>query len=169
MNEGVPENVFIIEKSPIKNALILLGATDPHDLFLKYVQVEQKHFKDGSWDYNNSDQVQNIIKETLESVNEAELTETEAEWRNQILWFWYHHAVSIADRNRDKEKMKQFSENAIKYEDESNILTRTMYLLCHDKIDDAEKWTAEHMGNDDYETSVEMVNNYKKIGWLWPQ
>ena len=41
MNEGNPEEVFEIEKSPLREAYLLLGATDPLDLYKKYVEAEQ--------------------------------------------------------------------------------------------------------------------------------
>lgn len=159
---------FDFQKSPLKEAYVILGATTPLELRSRYVDEEQPAFKDGTWDYDNPGQIQNIIKEILESVPSDQLEGKEKYWRDLTLWFWYHHAITVAGWKKDKEKMKYFSEKAMEVEDTSNILTRTMYLLVHDKIEKAEEWVNSKKGNDDEETAREMLENYKKIGWLWP-
>jgi hypothetical protein len=69
----------------------------------------------------------------------------------------------------DKEKMREFSTKALGYQgdDHPNILTRTMYLLAHDRIEEAEAWVESKNGDADEESAQEMIDNYKKIGWLW--
>lgn len=161
-------DVFDIEKSPIKEVYILLDAKCPKDLHDKYVKVEQILFKSHEWDYDNAHQIQNKVKNILESLGEEGLTEDEKEWRDEILWFWYHHAISCSDWKRDKEKMKEYSAKALEYQDNPNILTRTMYLLSHDKIDLAQDWVKSQDGDLDVGTAEEMINNYKTLGWLWP-
>jgi hypothetical protein len=69
--------------------------------------------------------------------------------------------------------MKFFSEKAMEFEDDSNILTRTMYLLVHDKVEEAEEWVNNPSVDPsiditgDIETCQEMIENYKKTGWLF--
>ncbi|MEQ1500434.1 MAG: hypothetical protein ABL917_03640 [Parcubacteria group bacterium] len=172
MTEGAPkiEN-FDWGKSPIVEAYRLLGATEPQDLYKKYCIAEQMAFKDRTWDYNDSYQIQNKVKEIIEDADTTGMDEYEAERRKRILWFWYHHAISVAGWKKDKEKMKFFSEKAMEYEDDSNVLTRTMYLLVHDRIEEAEEWikssSVDPVSQEDIETCEEMIENYKKTGWLW--
>jgi hypothetical protein len=167
--EDLPNNQesFDIQKSPMRDAYLMLGATTPLELSQAYTKLENPIFISRVWDYDDPDQPQNKIKEMLEVVDEGGLTEDEKEWRKEILWFWYHHAISVAGWKRDKEKMKVFSEKAMEYEDPSNMLTRTMYLLAHDRIEEAEEWADSKAGDVDEDTAREMIENYKKIGWLW--
>lgn len=159
---------FDIQKSPMKGAYIMLGANTPIQLSKRYTEEEQVLFRSHEWDYDNPEQVQNKVKNILEAVDESELTQEEKEWRNEILWFWYHHAISVSDWKRDKEKMQLFSSKALGFlQDNPNILTRTMYLLSHDMIEEAEQWVESKKGDDDEETAREMIANYKNIGWLW--
>jgi hypothetical protein len=171
--EKISENKesFDIEKSPMREAYLMLDATTPFELSRNYVKYEQVLFKSGKWDYDNPEQTQNKIKQILESVDASNLTEEEVEWRNEILWFWYHHAISVAHNNKDKEKMKFFSTKALEYQDDNpahNPLTRTMYLLSHDKIKEAEDWLDSKKGHPDEEYGREIIDYYKKNGWFWP-
>jgi hypothetical protein len=157
---------FNIEKSPMKEAYEMLGATTPIELMNLYSKGENPSFISKEWDYDNPDQFQNKIKNILESVDEAELTEDEKESRDEILWFWYHHAISCADWKRDKEKMKEYSAKALEYQGNNpNILTKTMFLLAHDKIEDAEEWAESKEGDADYETALLLIENYKEHGF----
>lgn len=175
MTEGIPKvESFDWGKSPIAEAYRLLDATDPQDLHEKYVALEQIAFKSPDrmvlWDYDNPDLVQNKVKEILENADTSSMDEYELERRKRILWFWYHHAISAASWHQDKEKMKFFSEKAMEYEDESNILTRTMFFLLNDRIQDAEDWVNNPSVDSDIdisgdiETCKEMIENYKKTG-----
>ena len=163
--EKVPE-IFDFEKSPIKEAYVLLGATTPLELSRRYTEEEQVLFKNYTWDYDNPEQIQNRIKEILESVPEAELSPEEADWRNEILWFWYHHAISVSMWKKDREKAKFFSEKALEYQDNGNILTKLLYLLCRDEVVEAEKWIVENENDTDVETARELLEEYKQ-GLLW--
>ncbi len=169
--EQTPKNqeILDIQKSPMREAYNMLGAKTPLELSERYKEEEQVLFKSHEWDYENPDQIQNRLREIIEPVDVDKLTEDEKEWRNEILWFWYHHAISVTDWKRDKEKMKFFSTKALEFQGNNpNILTRTMYLLAHDQIEEAEKWVRLKTGDPDEETAREMVEDYKKIGWLYP-
>lgn len=174
MIEKFPQNLkeekFDIETSALKEAYILLNAQTPLELSRNYTAQEQIHFKDHTWDYENTEQIHNIIKNIIESVDENSLHEDEKEWRNEILWFWYHHAISVAGWKRDTQKQKEFSEMALRFQGNNpNILTKTMYLLVHGNLDEAEEWVTSKKGDDDYETATEMLSNYKVYGTLWPE
>jgi hypothetical protein len=158
------QEIFDVEKSPMREAYHLLGATTPLELSQLYTKQDQLLFIPKTWDYNNPDQIQNKIKTILENMDETGLTEDEKEWRNEILWFWYHHAISCANWKQEKEKMKEFSAKALQYQDNPNILTRTMFLLAHDRMDEAEEWVQSKEGDDDHENAVTMINEYKEHG-----
>ena len=74
----------------------LLGAISPFDLHKKYVEDDQIYFKNGKQDYNNPDLLFNKAKVLIESVGLENLKEKEEMWSREILWFWYHHAISSA-------------------------------------------------------------------------
>ncbi|MBP9836808.1 MAG: hypothetical protein KBC78_03160 [Candidatus Pacebacteria bacterium] len=178
MSEKLPKiEGFDWEKSPMSEAYRLLGAIDPQDLQNKYTAAEQIAFKSRvvpiMWDYNNPDQIQNKVKEIIEQADTSGMDEIELEIRERIIWFWYHHAISVAGWHKDKEKMKFFSEKAMEYEDESNVLTRTMYLLVHDRIEEAEDWiklrSIDPVSQEDIETCKEMIENYKKTVGFWSE
>ena len=164
--ESEPQQ-FDIENSPMREAYGLLGATTPLELSNLYSKQENPSFISQEWDYDNPDQIQNKVKCILENVDESELTEDEREWREEILWFWYHHAISCANWKKDKEKMKEFSQKALEYQGNNpNILTRTMFLLAHDNIEEAEEWVQSKEGDDDHKTALEFIENYKKFGFF---
>ncbi len=161
---------FDTERSVMREVYVLLGASTPLELSRRYTEEEQVLFKNKEWDYDNPEQIQNKVKSILESVDESGLTEEEKEWRCEILWFWYHHAISVALWKDDTEKAKAFSVKASEYQgDNPNILTRTMYLLLHGKVDEAEEWLKQHESDSDYETGMEILKNYKNLGGLWPK
>ncbi len=166
-SEGSTESS--IEKSPLREAYLLLNAKTPLELFLNYTKEEQVLFINKTWDYENPEQIQNIVKNILESVDVSTLNDDEKFWRDNILWFWYHHAISVAGWMKDKEKQKQFSEIAVSFgEEHTNLLTKIMYLLTHDRLKEAEELTILNQDDPDNETAVEMLENYKAYGALWP-
>ncbi|MST04029.1 MAG: hypothetical protein EXS49_00460 [Candidatus Pacebacteria bacterium] len=167
--EKLPEKQegFDLKKSPIREAYIILGATTPLELNKLYTEQDQLLFISRKWDYDEKDQIPNRIKDILENADQIGLTEEEKEWRSEILWFWYHHAISCANWKRDKEKMKLFSEKALEYQDNNpNILTRTMFFLAHDQIEKAEEWVVSKIEDPDHDTATEIIANYKKNGFF---
>ena len=62
--------------------------------------------------------------------------------------------------------MKEFSAKALEYQGNNpNILTRTMFLLAHGRIQEAEEWAQSKAGDDDYENATLMVQQYKEHGY----
>lgn len=160
------KKIFDTETSPMKEAYRLLAATTPLELSELYTKQDQLLFASRTWDYDVPDQIPNRIKSILESINEDDLTAEERMWRNDILWFWYHHAISCATWKGNKEKMREFATKALEYQDNDhpNILTRTMFFLAHDRVHEAEEWVLSQSEAADYETGVAMVEDYKKYG-----
>lgn len=151
-----------IETSVMKNAYELLGADSPLNLSLLYTQEDQKLMKSQAWDYNNENLVINKVKNILENVDVEKLSSQEKEWRNEILWFWYHHAISCAIwRYKDKEKAKFYSSKALEFQDNHNQITKLLYFLVNNKIDEAEKWASEISDEAEKETASSLIKEFK--------
>ncbi len=162
--EKIPSEQFDRENSPLKEAYLLLDAQTPVELSNLYSAEDQKLMKSGSWDYNNSELITNKIKGVLEPTDPAELTIEEKEWRQEILWFWYHHAISCAIwRYKDKTKAQEYSLKALEYqsEDHPNKITRLLYLLVNNQVLEAEKWAKEITEEPEKNSAVDLINDYK--------
>jgi hypothetical protein len=117
-----------------------------------------------SWDYNNSDLLVNKVKEILEPINPQILTEEERKWRQEILWFWYHHAISCAkDRYKDKDAAKKYAAKALENQtpDHPNQITRLLDLLINDKLEDAERWAGGITEEPEKSTATSLIEEYK--------
>ena len=95
MNSPENQTPFEIEKSPIKEAYLLLGASNPWDLSDKYSVEDQKWMSVG-WDYKNQDHVVSKVRSIIEPLYPDSLDGEERQVAQNILWFWYHHAISSA-------------------------------------------------------------------------
>lgn len=158
---STPEQ-FNFENSPAREAYILLGATNPLELSNKYSEADQVLFKSGEWDYDNPDLITNKVKTILDSVDVADLTEDEKDWRQEIIWFWYHHAISCAlSKHKDKESAKRFAKLALENQPENhpNQITKLLELLVNDKIEEAEEF-AKTIG-DEKDTADDLIAWYK--------
>ncbi|KND47725.1 MAG: hypothetical protein AB201_02190 [Parcubacteria bacterium C7867-006] len=161
--ESAPK-LFNPETSPLREAYELLGATTPLELHRLYSEQDQILMKSGKWDYENPDLVVNRVKEILESVKPGELTEDEMEWRNEILWFWYHHAISCAiGRYKDKEAAKKYSAHALAIQSENhpNKITKLLDLLVNDKLEEAEAWAKAIQEEPEKETAQFLLEEYR--------
>ncbi len=157
------QEVFLAEKSPLKDAYELLGAKTPLELSQLYSEKDQELMKARAWDYGNPDLITNKIKELLESTDNSGLTQDEKMWRRQILWFWYHHAISCAiGRYKDQTAAQQYSEQALKFQDADhpNKITKLFYFLTRDDISNAEAW-AQAITSDERETADYLIQAYK--------
>jgi hypothetical protein len=138
------QNSFNFEVSPLKDAYILLAAKTPMELFNAYNEIDRTTKKTtGDWDYTNSDLLINKVKELLEPIALEYLTEEEKEWRQEILWLWYHHATSSAlFVHKDIQKAKEFVAKALDYQSEGNPngITKLLSLLANGRLGDAEIW-----------------------------
>ncbi len=157
---------FNIESSSMKEAYRLLEASTPLELSQKYTKAEQPIFISQEWNYENPDQIQNKVKEILEVVDPVVLTEEEQFWRQEILWFWYHHAVSCAIWKKDKEKAIEYSDKALELQGDNhpNKITKILSLLVNDKVREAEEFvkTVET----DREEALELIEDYKEGRFL---
>ena len=164
--EEVPS--FNPESSPIKEAYRLLGATTPLELDEFYTREDQRLFTSGAWDYNDPTQLTNQVKAILESTSDSELSDdqyNEPGWRNEILWFWYHHAISCAIwRYGDKQSAQKYSEQALVYqsEDHPNQITKLLCFLTNDQLDESENWTTNITDEVEKQTAEKLIDEYKK-------
>lgn len=166
----IQKEFFDIDMSPIKEAYVLLGAKTPLELSRLYTAEDQRLMKLHEWDYKNPDLLTNKVKNILESVDHKTLTEDEQEWRNEIIWFWYQHAISTAIAlYRDLDGAKDFAEKAIEYqsEDHPNKITKILQLLINDKLEEAEEFAKTISPESvESETAQYLIDNYKVGGAL---
>jgi hypothetical protein len=160
------QEFFDIHKSPMREAYILLEAKTPLELSNLYSAEDQRLMKSHKWDYKNPDLLTNKIKDILESVEPQSLTEEELEWRNEILWFWYHHAISTAVAlHKDVDAAKDFAYKALEYQSEGhpNKITRLLLLLLEDKLEEAEEWVKTiDPDSVEVETAQYLISTYKE-------
>lgn len=153
---------FDIENSPIGEAYKLLEASTPLELSQKYTKAEQPLFISQEWDYENPAQIQNKVKDILETVDPSALTEEEQDWRQEILWFWYHHAISCAIWKKDRTKAIEYSNKALELQDENhpNKITKLLSLLVNGDVEEAEEFVKTV--DTDKEEAEGLIEDYKK-------
>lgn len=165
INLNKHEVKFSIENSPIKEAYKLLEADTPLDLFSLYTEEDQKLMHSNSWDYDNENLITNKIKNILEKVDFSQLTAEEKKCCSEILWFWYHHAISFAVfQMKDKAKAIICAQKALDLQakDNPNQITRLLYLLVNDKVNEAEEWAKEIKDEVEKQTAKQLIEQYKK-------
>jgi hypothetical protein len=158
---------FDIQKSPIREAYILLGARSPLELSTLYDSADQELWKSDTWDCDNEILVVNQIRKIIESCDVLSLAEDEREWRNEILWFWYHHATSYAIwKLKDKKRAISFVSKALEYqsEDHPNKITRLLSLLLDGKIEEANKLAEGITEEPEMSTSSKVIGDYEELG-----
>jgi hypothetical protein len=157
------------ESSPLEKAYDLLGAKTPLELSQLYTVEDQKLFKSHEWDYENPNLITNQVKMALEAVDVSHLNEAEQEWSEEILWFWYHHAISCAIWKKDLKAAKEFAKKALEHQSEShpNKITYLLYLLVNDEIEEAELWLKTiPVDSIEVDTAQYLIDEYKKHGSL---
>ncbi len=163
---GIERNqIFNVEKSPAKEAYVLLGAKTPLELSNLYSVEDQKLMRSSSWDYADEESVVNKVKVILEAINPSALTVEEREWRQEILWFWYHHSISCAVwRHKDKTAAQIYAAKALEYQpaDHPNKITQLLNFLVNDKLEDAEKWAGDIDEEPEKDTAASLVQEYKE-------
>lgn len=155
---------FDFEKSPIKGAYVILGAKSPLELLKNYSIEDQKLMKSRNWDYLNHELVTNKVKEILEGVDTKSLTGGEIEWRQEILWFWYHHAISCAIwKYKDRPSAQIYSAKALEYKsnENPNKITGLLDLLVNDKLDEAVSYAEGIIEEPEKTTAAELVQEYR--------
>ncbi|MEK7135986.1 MAG: hypothetical protein AAB821_00120 [Patescibacteria group bacterium] len=162
------EDDLEIENSPLKEAYLILNASNPLELSRLYTAEDQVLMKSNLWDYDNPNLVVNKIKELVEQADWEQLSSKEQQWAQEILWFWYHHAISCAIKKQDKKLAKKYATKALELQDEGhpNKITQLLYYLVNDNLKEAELWLASIAIEPEKSTAAELVGLYKKDGFF---
>jgi len=164
---------FNKNKSVLKNVYAEFSVNDPGELDDIFMREDQKLMKESLWDYNNNDLITNKIKDMIEEVGVSSIKdEKERRWIKNILWMWYHHAISCALwKYGDKEMAKKYSSKALKMQnsDNPNKITRLLYLLIRDDINSAVWLVKKITENPEKTTAKHILKLYKKGDFYKPQ
>lgn len=158
------ETKFRIEQSPMREAYYLLHASTPRELSHLYAAEDQNLMLEHRWDYNDITQITNRVKNILENANLTALTEDERFWRGEILWFWYHHAISCAIwRYKDKEAAQKYSALALEFQmkDHPNKITKLFYFLTRDQLEEATRWASTIENEPEKTSAIELIKEYR--------
>ena len=107
----------------------------------------------------------NKIKSIIEQVGLDILASDEKDWAQEILWFWYHHAVSSAIwGHNDKAAAQKFSAQALAYQPEGhpNQITKLLYLLAYDHVDEAKAWALTISDDAEKATAQLLIAKYER-------
>ena len=165
MNNSAESQQFECDQSPLREAYTLLGASTPLELSNLYTAEDQILFTSGEWDYDNPELITNKIRSIIEQVGLDILASDEKDWAQEILWFWYHHAVSSAIwGHNDKAAAQKFSAQALAYQPEAhpNQITKLLYLLAYDHIDEAKAWALTISDDAERATSELLIAEYER-------
>ncbi|MCX6789987.1 MAG: hypothetical protein NTV60_00475, partial [Candidatus Kaiserbacteria bacterium] len=80
-------------------------------------------------------------------------------------WFWYHHAISCAIwRHKDQHAAQEYSAHALEFQSDEhpNQITRLLYFLTRDQINDAETWATGIHQDPEKSTAMDVIDSYKK-------
>ncbi|MEK7608215.1 MAG: hypothetical protein AAB495_01420 [Patescibacteria group bacterium] len=164
-----PTVPFELEKSPAREAYLLLGAKTPLELSNLYSEEDQRLMLSQSWDYGNPELIVNKVKEILESIDPGALTEDEREWRQEILWFWYHHAISCAIwKYKDKDAAQKYATKALEGQSSGhpNQITRLLDHLVNGRLEEAERWAERIREEPEKSTATSLIKEYNEEGFF---
>ena len=155
---------FDRNKSVFRDLYISCSANDPGELIEIYTKADQELMRSSQWDYNDASQTTNIIKSAIEKVGLDTIPDRkEQEWLQDILWLWYHHATSCAlDKYGDKSKAQEFSKKALELHlpTNPNKITKVLYLLTHDELDEVKKWVQSINSEPEKSTAQKDIEAY---------
>ena len=158
---------FDRNKSVFRDVYQRFSANDSIELNNIYMEADQKLMYAGGWDYKNPDLLTNKIVSQVEQVGVENVPDTrERYWISNMLWMWYHHAISCAIwRYKDKDAARRYAKKALELQPENhpNKITRLFYLLLHDKIDEAQDW-AKNITTEPEKTTAQQILFEHKSG-----
>lgn len=148
--------------SPLQEAYELLGATTPLEMFQKYCGAEQVLFKSREWDYEKPELLPNKVKVALERVKVTALTEEEKEWRDEVLWYWNHHAISVAAWKDNRRDAQKYAKKAVALQgpEHPNQITKLLYYLVFDRVADARDLASQIKEDPEKTAASELVVDY---------
>ncbi|MEK7520220.1 MAG: hypothetical protein AAB581_03210 [Patescibacteria group bacterium] len=133
----------------------LAKAYKNHDLALMHTQ---------QWDDTNPHLVANKIKVILEHIDPLDLSKKDRFWWHEILWFWYHHAISCAIWKRKSRSWAQFYADramTLQTANHPNKITKLLWLLVYDRLAEAKWWAAQITGIE-AKTAQETIREYER-------
>lgn len=145
-------------------AFTLLGVNTFFELSRAYTSEDQKLMKSRAWDAYNPALITNKVKVILEKIDPNDLDETDRVWRNEILWFWHHHAISC-ERSRSRAQAYADKALALQGEDHPNRITRLLWFLVYDRVKEAKMWMANSPPDADpieYQTGLDTISEYER-------
>ncbi len=144
----------------LKNEYDRAGLLKQIELFL---EEDQRLMNSRKWDYS-VDIDFNRFKKWLENLVVNSLNEKEQKARQDALWMWYHHAVSIALSKKDIPRAKSFADKAMEFHGDNNPnqITRLLYFLAYEEYDKAEEWTKTIENLTERDTANLLLSQYKK-------
>ena len=146
----------------VSEAFALLGVQNFLDLSNAYSREDQVLMKSQGWDAYNPSLITNQVKVILEQIDPNDLSESDSVWRDEILWFWYHHAVSC-ERNRVQAQTYTAKALELQSEDHPNQITKLLWFLTHDKVDEAKGWAAKISTDSvEHQTAIDLIEAYEE-------
>ena len=126
----------------VQRAFTLLGVTNFRDLSLAYTREDQKLMKvQDAWDDKDPTLITNQAKSILEGIDPSGLDEYDRVWWREIIWFWYHHAISCAVwKHKDRALAQQYADKAREIQGSlghPNRITELLRLLVHNEVEEA--------------------------------
>lgn len=133
------------ENRPIDVLCSLYGVSDVKLLARLSDAIDQHLMRESEWDYNKPECGNNKLVRELEKLDRTGMTLEENYWVNQIIWFWYHHAISCAlFKYFDRSAAQAFAIRALEHQerlpDHPNRITRLLYYLVFGQHDKAQQW-----------------------------
>ncbi|MEK7099428.1 MAG: hypothetical protein AAB916_02830 [Patescibacteria group bacterium] len=153
-----------------QEAFDLFGVNSFRALHDAYMQKDQDKFLFNTWCYDDPTDILVQTREALEAIDPGVLDEDDRMWWYEIIWFWYHHAISASIRKLDKARARYFACMALAYQDPNhpNRITRLLWHLVYDRLAEARRFVYEcqRLGPD-HETEVELLEDYESgdDGW----
>ena len=166
---SIMKRIPVIAKSPLHKAYVLLGASDPSELSERYLEEDQKIVTSRISDYHDQELITNKIRMILETIDPSSLSVEENYWRLNILWLWYHHAISYAIwGHKDKRRAQKYSSLALKYQPKNhpNKITRLLYLLVRNRFSEAKRWEKTIKAGPEKTTALRLLKFYNEGGFF---
>ena len=148
----------------IQQAYELFGVSNVFELQKAYTLHDQALMKSNQWNAYNTELIINRAKIILEQIDLQKLTDDERFWFTELLWFWYHHAISCETLRTNAQK---YAEKALSLmsDDHPNRITRLLWYLTKDDVIGAKAWlnTKKELWDEvEFQTGKSLVEEYQR-------
>lgn len=159
------ENIRSGTEERIREVFDLLKVSSFRELSRVYGEKDQELMKTRTWNDKSPELITSQVKNILEQINPAGLSEEDRIWWYEIMWFWYHHAISCAIwKRKDKQLAQFYADKAIELQtpDHPNKITKLLWFLVHDKLTEAREYVAtEKFLGPELETAKATLKEYE--------